>query len=307
MIRSKFSINAWFFSLLPLGFVVLGLVFLTHPQWQFKNKLGGSNSALVPGVILVVGMGAFLFFLLRNMTVLSIDRGKLDLYSFRGKRTIDHNEIQTIDLWGRARVNGAPSELIHIELKNGEKVNLNGWSYRNLPELKRALEAGYPELLTPAPQSQVKPTTSTEPQVFSGPLLPSFKGILFFGFLIAAIVLAFTIKIWTALGIIISLVFPAIPLTIMGVQLYYFRLTADELEICNHVAPWYRKRYPLNSIANITLERSSRNWSNIMRIRTYDHCSDGYPAGTLRHKHWKALAGALRRRGIHVNTQGLGI
>lgn len=307
MIRSRFSINAWFFTLLLTGFIVLGFVFLTHPQWQFKNKLGGHNSAVVPGIILVAAMGAILFFLLRNMTILSIDRDNLYLYSFRGSRTINHSEIQTIDLWGRTRFNGAPSELIRVELKNGEKVDFNGWSYRNLPELKRTLEAGYPELLTPAPQSQVKPTTSTEPRVFSGPVIPSFKGILFYGFLAAAIVFIFYVRHSGAFGFIMLLVLFTPTLTVFGVQLYYFRLTADELEIYNHVAPWYRKRYPLTDIANITLERSTRNWSNVMRIRTYDHCSDGYPAGTLRRKHWQALAGALRRRGIHVNTQGLGI
>ena len=106
MTRSKLSLNAWFFILLLSGFVVLGLVFLSHPQWQFRNKFGGTNSAIIPGVILVLLMGAILVFLLRRMGVVSIGHGKLYLLSLRGKRTVEHSQIAFIDLWGRTGSNG---------------------------------------------------------------------------------------------------------------------------------------------------------------------------------------------------------
>lgn len=302
MIRSKLSLDASFFILLLSGFVVLGLVFLSHPRWQFRNKLGGTNSAIIPGVILVLLMGGILVFLLRRMGLVSIGHDKLYLLSLRGKRTVEHAQIASIDLWGRTGSNGAPSDIIRVELKDGEKIELNGGAYRNLPELKRALEAEFPDLLTAAPENRVQPDLKTDPRVFSGPVLPSFKGILFYGLLLFGIIMCIT----SLVAILISAVIIAPALVIFGVQLCYFRLTAETLEIRNHVAPWYQKSYPLIDIAGVVLESSHNNWSRTMRVLTYDHHNDGYPAGTLRKRDWQALARALKKRGIHVNTQDLG-
>ena len=302
MIRSKLSFAAYFWTLLPASFVTLGIVFLVHPQWRLKNKFGGTNSAIVPGIILVVLMGAILAFLLLQIVILIGYRDKLCLYSLRGKRRIERGEILSIDLWGRSRFNGKPSEMIRIELQGGEKIDFNGWSCRNLPQIKRALAAEYAGLQVAPPQNHVRQVASTDPMVFSGPVLASINGILFYGTVLFAVGLG-----WYS-GFFILYVIPLflLMLFVQGIQLYYFRFTADDLEIRNHVLPWYRKCYPLTGIANIELECANSNWSDTLCVRTYDYDSKVYGAGTLRKRHWQALAGKLRKRGIHVNTRNLG-
>ena len=308
MIRSKFSFRVYFFTLLPASFVTLGIVFLFHPQWQFKNKLGATNSAAVPGIILVVLMGGVLFFVLRQIVILSIDSSRLGLDSIRGRQVLDRADIRQIDLWGRTRFNGAPSEAIHITTTDERRLTFTGWSCRNLPKLKKAIQAEYAEFLAHPPENHVRPGVAVEPVVFSGSVPGSINGILFYGILLGF--LGFDVYhhlnpiaqpvLWFALPG--QVMFPAV----LGIQLFYFRLTADELEIRSHVLPWFRKRYPLTAIAAIVFE-SSNNWSRMLRVRTYDYRSDSFAAGTLRDRHWLALGKALKKRGIYVKSELPGV
>ena len=138
--------------------------------------------------------------------------------------------------------------------------------------------------------------------MFSGPLLTSLNGILCCGLLIAFITMDLHIGIFDK-----PIIFVALPVQLLFplplyMQLFYFRVTTDELEIRNHVFPWYCKRYPLTEIAGIVFEKSG-NWSYMLRVRTYDYRSKSYSAGTLRDHHWLALGKALKKRGLQVKSE----
>ena len=308
MIRSKPSLFVYFFTLLLSGFVVLGFTFLLHPQWQFKNKFGGTGSAVVPGIILVVAMGAILCFILLRVVFLRIDNDMLYLTSLRKRRLLARGDIQTIDLWGRKRFNGAPGDVINIAMKDGVKYTYEDWYCGNLAKLKRTLQAEYTEFLVAPPENHVRPGVSVEPVVFSGRVLTSTNGILFYGSALGF--LGFDMYhhlnpfvqpfLWLALPI------EAMLPVIMGIQLFYFRLTADSLEIRNHILPFYRKRYLLTEIAGIFLETRT-NWSHALRVRTYDYRSNKFYAGTLRDRDWLALGKALKKRGIQVKSELPGV
>ena len=89
---------------------------------------------------------------------------------------------------------------------------------------------------------------------------------------------------------------------VFGAQLFYFRITGDTLEIRNHLFWWYKKEYPLSDIARVVFEHIERR-SNALRIRTVDFRSKAFSAGSLRDRHWAALATALKIRGIPVKNE----
>lgn len=91
---------------------------------------------------------------------------------------------------------------------------------------------------------------------------------------------------------------------IFGLQLFYFRICGDQLEIRNHVFRWVRIRVRLFDIEKIVLYSPGSKTSNSLRIYKKDGSRTwGYSAGSLRDKTWIALSKAFAKKGIPVTNK----
>ncbi|HXB09306.1 MAG TPA: hypothetical protein VNW04_19410 [Puia sp.] len=306
MIKSRFSLSFYFYALPISGLFLLGLVFITHAEWQFKNKLGGTNSALLPGLILVVGVGGIAVVLLRKLVMVRIAPEQISLRTLFFWRTISRAEIRSIRILG--------SDDLTIRCMDDEVYGLNYGFYRNMPQLKRYLREQYSDLVLPPPNPKQgnadPPATRTiagreESRVFDGNFFTSQNGIFIMGFLLLLIWALFTA--WKELSVhppmFLILLAPIAGIVgLAATQVYYFRLTGEVLEIRNHVWPWYRREYRLVEIDNVAFEAPFRR-SHTLRVRTRNFESDAYGAGTLRKRNWHALYKALQERHISVSSQ----
>ena len=304
MIRSKFSSFVYGWTLCILPFIFLGVYFLLHPAMRTHNKFGGTNSAIIPGLILVIGMSSILFFVLRTAYTLRIDKDRLFLfYHFTGK-TIERTNLRTIRLWDKK---GNHIDALVIETHDSKPLTLSDVYCRNMPELKRALLDWYGEFIPPAPDGRQRPSHPTagsigDTEAYRGNPILSMYGLFFYATVVGIMLTARNIPDmvqasgWISFIIFLPLLFLAI---MLGRQLYYFRITTDSLEIKNHVFPWYKKAHLLEEINSIAFERGSKS-SRTLLIRTAGFGSFRYAAGSLWDKHWKALEKALKKCNIPV-------
>jgi len=141
-------------------------------------------------------------------------------------------------------------------------------------------------------------------QTFRGNFLISLYGV----FLIIMVVMfcLFSYDLWTGrrdLPFAGWMLFVALVwYLILGSGLFYFRLSSDHLEIKSHVFPGFRKKYLLEDISRVLFERATAKTPKGLRIKMKTGSrSLNFFAGSLRRRHWEALAQALVERGIPVD------
>src|ERR1700678_1793730 len=130
MIKSKFSIYAYLVAIGILAFIWLGAYFLTHPQILLPNKSGDTNSAVVPGLALIA-MGFFLYWIVRSVFFLTIDRSRLIIFSNFSRHTIERAQIHSIILTDRRSVSGNRADVLSLEMTDGRLFILPDQFCRN--------------------------------------------------------------------------------------------------------------------------------------------------------------------------------
>jgi len=87
-----------------------------------------------------------------------------------------------------------------------------------------------------------------------------------------------------------------------GLTLFYFRLSGECLVIKNHLYLGFAKTYNLEDIQSIRFERAGYKIPRALFIKKKNGSHSRHLlAGSLRTRHWKALAQALEDRGIPVD------
>jgi len=113
-----------------------------------------------------------------------------------------------------------------------------------------------------------------------------------------------------AVGDIIGLLAELLTLTVFffgsATWMYYFRLTASHLIICNHQCFWYRKKFDLREISNIEVVSDGntgiatnwlgyrRGWPIALRIYLSPEYPSTFYACTLNNRQWEMLEAAFR-------------
>jgi len=306
--RSRFN---FFIVILPCifvaGFFALGLYFLSHPEMRLRNKAGGTNSAIAPGIFLTVCMGTVLFLLLKKIVWLKIERDRLLIRTIFFRRELPLSGIREICLLDRKSMSYGYTkyEAMTIRAEGEKEFVFYDLYYRNMPAMRACLQEWYPGLATPGYFKDRPVVSVSEPETFAGNFISNQNGIFLFVF--------FGLAVWMGkillplavrggaplLGLSFLWLFFGCMLVMFARSLHYFRLENDELQIRNHIWFWYEKSYPLNEIAGVVFESPYRQ-SNGLRIRTRDLESVGYGAGSLRQRHWRALYERLRSLGVPV-------
>jgi hypothetical protein len=305
MVKSRFSFTVYALFLLVAGFIAVGVFLLANPAFGSRNGVENIKPAVLPGFA-VFFIGVILcYFYARRLFFLMIDPDQLILFTRFTRFTIPKTEISRIYLMGRGSVLNNSADVLKIITASGQSFSLPDQYCSNMTDIKATLLDAYRELIVdaPMPREVTDFAASAGDEEFRGNHLLSINGILFYG--ITIVFVGMEIKIFhqnqgSAMFIpaISILVFGAL----LGAQLFYFRITGDTLEIRNHLIWWYKRAYPLSDIAQVVFEQIQKR-SNTLRIRTIDFRSSAFSAGSLRDRHWAALAAALKKRGIPVQNE----
>lgn len=148
MIKSKFAIGSVYLTVLFLiGFLALGVFFLAHPNMPMHNKFGTTTGAWLPGLVIMGGGGLLLYILLKKMVLVRIYMDRLELRSLFFRQTIYKQDIDAIDLTARADMGVLGGNRVGnatiINYGETEKYILLDFLYRNVPELKQALQENF--------------------------------------------------------------------------------------------------------------------------------------------------------------------
>src|SRR5579863_934739 len=111
MVKSKFGILAYIVSLLIFGCAAWGYYFLSQPEKHIRNNMDGSDSNALPGFTLI-GLAACLFFMMRRAFILKISPDRLVFFTHFSRYRLEREDIQSIELFGRASVFGWTDEVL---------------------------------------------------------------------------------------------------------------------------------------------------------------------------------------------------
>jgi hypothetical protein len=318
MVSSKLNPRIYFWIFLILALMGLGFYFLLNPGPAQRNRLGGSNTGTLPGLILTIGMALILFWILWSIEWMSVDPDQIRIFAKLSRHNLNRGDIRSIRLWDEK---GHISDGITIDTISDETYYLGDGVWRNGADMKQTLLELYAELIPRAakpgpihpppeeraPRPAAPAPASAEPVKFSGFFLLSQNGILFLG-VIAVIIWGITrigstpssVNRWFYL-------LPAVPmlaiLAFLGYNLFYFRINPESLEIRNHVMPWYSKVYLFIDIDSVSIEPAINRNSRSLYIKTIDFRTGNYGAGSLRRKDWLALAKNLRERNVPTKSR----
>lgn len=303
MVKSKFSRMVYGYGLLMTGLITLGIVFSLHPEWEFKNKMGTTNSALLPGLILIIGVGGILAFCLRSVIYIRIDPDGILLWSVWSRRTLARSEIT-----GIKPLNA--SDDLTLSSADGQDYVLTYDVYRNMPQLKRYLRDNYSALIEFLPPGPAGPAATQPQDILDGEEISVFSGSFFtcyYGLYSTVIFGAAAFGIYYARHAVFALPILLLPFLVpcsiafwgCGHELYFFRMAGDYLEINNYLFFWYRRVYRLDEIDRVLFEEPSRR-SKSLRVRTKEFESDRYGASALRKKDWRAFYKALQAKQMPI-------
>jgi len=305
MVKSRFSSTVYICLFFVLASFVGGIYLLSPPEMAFRDKAGGTDSAAIPGFALFFLSVIFFLVYGRGIFILKIHADRLVIFTRFSTSTLPRADISRIQLMGRGREFNATADGLTIETSTGRSFFLRDYYCRNMPKCKGALLEGYKEFIMDAPQqaTTVRPPAGDSDEEFRGNFWSSMNGIVLTG--VTLFFLYLGIISYRNDFNIFSLIFliPMFAFTLaFGGQLFYFRITWDSLEIRNHVFWWYSKEYPLSGIAQAVIESATKR-STALHLRTVDFRSRNFSAGSLRDRHWVALAAGLKERGIAVRNE----
>ena len=312
MIKSKFSLLVYIALLTRIGFIALGVYLLTNPGIRFSNRFSRVDSVMLPGFILVALFGFLLVTFLRKLFVLEIAKDHLDLLMAGVRHTLNREDIQFIDLRGREKGHSWTSNVVRITTVYEETLTLPERLCRNMPAIKQTLANWYGELIinNSSIEHHRRPKYTGKTEVFRGNPLLNIHALVFWG--------VFLVLLWLCWSFVRDALWRTTPMVLapmgilagftamMGFELCYFILSQEQLEIRNHVFPWYRKTYELEDISDVVFAFASKRAYSLC-IRTMDQRSHNYRAGSLRGANWRDLQKAFRKRHIMVHNELPGI
>ena len=309
LVTSKLNYIVFFYIFLTLALAGVSIYFA-------DNK--GSITALIPPMLFAL----MLFWILYRIQRLTIEPNQLRIFQKFTRRSLPRSDIRSIRLWDSE---GRVTDGISIETIGGESIDLGGSKsidlggiWRNEFELKQAMAEQYAEFIDP-PAELVGQTAElvdwtagtgdepVKPQNFRGNVLLSVNGICALGFAILLvwenIKLASPGSLSPWWGFLLVSLPPVAMIILMANWLFYFRITGDNLEIRNHIIPWYKKEYSFAGINSAVIVRALGRGSRNLSINTNDLETHRYSAGSLRTEHWHALTKALEQRHIPTKSE----
>lgn len=293
MIISRFTFIFYLANLFICALVVFGLLLFPGPAV----------------LVLAIFLGVLFYHQWRWFFFLRVLPDRLFVYKpFKG-RNIPVTDIRAIWLWGRVSTSYANGDAVTILTADGQTIQLADQVCGNMREIRQTLLDRFPGVIRDAPVIVTRSFwADCGTESFRGNFFLSLNALPFYLFVL---VLGFaglagghlSRSQWLFLLLPFGMVW-----LLVGQQLFYFRLTADTLEVRNLFFPWVRKTWPLDDIYNIVFEfKQGKGTMNILRLHTNDLRSKHYYATGLRNRDWLALGIALQKRGIRVKNELHGV
>jgi len=313
MTKSRFSFwYIYFLYTLFLSVNALGIYFLSHPEMEFKGRLGIKTSGITFGIALIVLTALCIYWLSRWTIQVVIKDSFIELKGIGKHIIIQKHEIAKLNLTGRESIwfliIPSMTSAIIIELTDGERYILSDCFYRQIHLLKMELQNFYSGGKDKSSRTITKDKRLLDSDIpftekFSGNFLLSVNGVIISGVGLACLyMLADNNKknqliIYFLIGLFFSLFYFA-----FGRQSHYFYLSEDKLTIKNHLFFWKQKSIPLIDIKKIIIETPHQQSTGI-KVITNDFRSNLYCGGSLRDKTWQQLKERLKKLGIKVENE----
>src|SRR3984885_6859773 len=143
MVSSNLNPRIYFWIFLILALMGLGFYFLLNPGPAQRNRLGGSNTGTLPGLILTIGMALILFWILWSIEWMSVDPDQIRIFAKLSRHNLNRGDIRSIRLWDEK---GHISDGITIDTISDETYSLGDGVWRNGADMKQTLLELYAEL-----------------------------------------------------------------------------------------------------------------------------------------------------------------
>ncbi|MBN3583755.1 hypothetical protein JYB64_15245 [Algoriphagus aestuarii] len=263
----------------------------------FKTPIYASLFLALVVIILIIQ------YLLYLKTIIITDQG-IKFSSVFSSEFISWKDVQELKILDRSTIMGGTSrESTTLKLKNGRNVIIPELFYENIGNIRKALVAVFEAKQTGTPikfssysearknrkNISQKLDISNMPQ-YTGNHFLSFNGIVFYGLIIASVVMVATLGNTQNLGLIflICLILLLVYYGFLGYQAHYFYLDSKYLVIRNHMWPWVNEQYKTEEIQEVVIDTPYR-LEKSLRIVSTDFESKLYPAGSLKKKTWELL------------------
>jgi hypothetical protein len=295
MLKSKFSFGrVYVYFIFLCFFLALAIFFFSNPN--IDNKSGTNNIAGMWIGLLFLTMCVFLFYTITKWAgIIRVYDEMITVNGILKRRKITKEEIRSIDFFAvknLGSISGNSTTITTvIELTTGERIVLADFLYRNMCEIKQALNEQFKEKIKPfGPINKNRSNAAliTTDEVFAGNQFTSINGIFLYGTAAGIVILGIAGKHIDASVFVPFIVIESMFYFGFGYQMYYFIISNDQLIIKNHFWFWYKRTYELDDIIEMNFEQPYRR-SKALRITTKDFKTNLYSAGSLRKRNWLAL------------------
>ncbi|WP_028787101.1 hypothetical protein [Terrimonas ferruginea] len=269
----------------------LGMLFITMPKFRGDYHLG-RDIAMVLGIMLILFGLYTAWKYVSNAPKITLD-GSFIAFSSRIFKLSDIKRVEfqkkvifpmLFDPQTRATV---------IYFKDGRQENIYENFYTNAAEIKAHLHqyilAGKDGTMEPAEESF---------QLYSGNPFFSFRGLILW--------LVFWSVLYACLhddtsyaGVVFAGFFCSLWVVLNRWSMHYFEISDKVMLVKNHLDPFLKRSYDLDTVANVNYETKSRQ-AECIRLIFKDHHVEVFPAGTLNDSTWRQLKDRLQRAGIKI-------
>lgn len=222
---------------------------------------------------------------------------KSSVYSWDDVTNVD---LITMEYYSIFIILGQTLPAMKLVLTNGKSLIFWEDMYRNMEEMRVVVAARLNDKLHFVKKSNERTIyNSIGQKQYAGTPLTSFNSLLIAG-MVVFFVITLHGKVNEGILWLLPSGFIVLLYILLGTQMNYFKLQADQLIIKNHYFPWKNTSYALNNIEEVSKESPYRR-SDGLRIITYQFESKLYGAGSLRGQNWKELFQDLKTIGIKVS------
>ncbi|MDF2382016.1 hypothetical protein JMG10_11100 [Nostoc ellipsosporum NOK] len=135
-------------------------------------------------------------------------------------------------------------------------------------------------------------------ELYSGNPFFSFRGVTLWVVLLPVLYVSLHDNTSYA-GVIIAVLFCSMWIAINRWSMHYFEISDKMLLVKNHLDPFLKRTYSLDTVANVNYETKSRQ-AECIRLIFKDTHVEVFPGGTLNANTWRQLKDRLQRTGIKV-------
>lgn len=191
MIKGKYSFFVYLHFFIFAGFFFLTIYLFTHPELFKKSNWSAKDSAIAVSLILLL-LTIFGFYSIAKLIyVIKIKDKIIFIKGLFINKTLHPDDIKSIDLFSKEDFYWSVGETTigtRIELETGRRIVITDPFYKNIDEIKRALQENFNEKISRRNEQELQHSTrsiwESDYEKLSGNPHTSFNGLIIYAFAI---------------------------------------------------------------------------------------------------------------------------